>query len=102
MEEPRLIEMDLVNGRVSLGRISRGGTGCVGRGFHARPHGGESVAMLRERVLSALDDISKLALLMPCYVTHSGVIRAAMAGGAQSTDFDLTVAFGGSVVWNPH
>jgi alpha-ribazole phosphatase len=71
--------------------------------MHARPHGGESVAMLRERVLSVFDHILKARSLdaVLC-VTHSGVIRAAMARGDQSIDFDLTVAFGGSVVWNPH
>ena len=70
--------------------------------MHARPHGGESVAMLRERVLSVLDEISKdRSFDAALCVTHSGVIKAAMARGDQSTDFDLTVAFGGSVAWSP-
>ena len=105
MEEPRLIEMDFGQWEgLPWSDLPREELDAWAEDFmHARPHGGESVAMLRERVLSALDDISKARSLdaVLC-VTHSGVIRAAMAGGAQSTDFDLTVAFGGSVVWNPH
>ena len=105
MEEPRLIEMDFGQWEgLPWSDLPREELDAWAEDFmHARPHGGESVAMLRERVLSAFDDISKARPLdaVLC-VTHSGVIRAAMAGGAQSTDFDLTVAFGGSVVWNPH
>ena len=105
MAEPRLIEMDFGQWEgLPWSDLPREELDAWAEDFmHARPHGGESVAMLRERVLSAFDDISKAyshdAVLC---VTHSGVIRAAMAGGTQFTDFDLTVAFGGSVVWNPH
>jgi len=104
MVEPRLIEMDF--GRwegLPWSDLPREELDAWAEDFmHARPHGGESVAMLRERVLSVFDDISKARSLdaVLC-VTHSGVIRAAMARGDQSTDFDLTVAFGGSVAWNP-
>lgn len=44
--------------------------------FHARPHGGESVAMLRERVRSAL---TRLDNKMTLWVSHAGVYRALMA-----------------------
>ncbi len=45
---------------------------------HARPHGGESVAMLASRVGAALD-ASPPADPPVLWVTHSGVIRAACA-----------------------
>ncbi len=105
MAEPRLIEMDFGQWEgIPWSDLPREELDAWAKDFmHARPHGGESVAMLRERVLSVFDDISKASPLdaVLC-VTHSGVIRAAMAGGDQSKDFDLTVAFGGSVVWKPH
>ena len=50
--------------------------------LHARPHGGESVAMLLARTRAALADLR--ATGAPCIaVTHAGVIRAALfvAGG---------------------
>ena len=63
--------------------------------MHARPHGGESVAMLSGRVADALADWSvrrePIAL-----VTHSGVIKAAFsAQGTQPRDFASSVDFGG-------
>jgi alpha-ribazole phosphatase len=61
--------------------------------LHARPHGGESVAMLRARVLAALADHrpdSGTRLL----VTHAGVIKAATAHG---DDWPAAVPFGESV-----
>ena len=104
MAEPRLIEMDF--GRwegLPWSDLPREELDAWAKDFmYARPHGGESVAMLRERVLSVLDDISKARSFdaVLC-VTHSGVIRAAMACGDQPTNFDLSVAFGGSVAWSP-
>ncbi len=104
MVEPRLTEMDF--GRwegLPWSDLPREELDAWAKDFmYARPHGGESVAMLRERVLSVFDEISKARSLdaVLC-VTHSGVIRAAMARGDQSADYDLTVAFGGSVAWSP-
>ena len=104
LAEPRLIEMDFGRWEGLLwSHLPREELDAWAEDFmHARPHGGESVAMLRERVLSVLDEISKdRSFDAALCVTHSGVIKAAMARGDQSTDFDLTVAFGGSVAWSP-
>ena len=63
--------------------------------MHARPHGGETVTMLRRRVDAALADWSgrkeRIAI-----VTHSGVIKAACSGGGtRPRDFAVSVDFGG-------
>ena len=44
--------------------------------FHARPHGGESVAMLQKRVRTALRSLDNTPTL---WVSHAGVYRALMA-----------------------
>ena len=63
--------------------------------MHARPHGGESVAMLQGRVREALTHWS--ARREPiAVVTHSGVIRAAFSGdGDTARDFGVSVDFDG-------
>ena len=65
--------------------------------MHARPHGGESVAMLRDRVTSALTHWS--ARREPiAIVTHAGVIKAAcMDEGDGPWDFKPPVDFGGII-----
>lgn len=60
---------------------------------HARPHGGESVAMLTERVrkaLQALGACDGTSLI----VTHLGVIRAAMALAARADAWQARIGFG--------
>lgn len=65
--------------------------------MHARPHGGESVAMLRDRVAAALADWSARAEPI-AVVTHAGVIKAAcMAEGDEPWDFKPPVDFGGII-----
>lgn len=64
--------------------------------LHARPHGGESVAMLRHRTLEALKDISERTLPI-LIVTHSGVIKAALAKSDRAEDFNTQIDFGGHV-----
>ena len=100
--EPRLIEMDF--GRWE-GRpwsdLPRKELDAWAKDFmHARPHGGESVAMLSERTSKALAEISECEAgnAVLC-VTHSGVIKAAMACGGRSSDYDYAVAFGETAVW---
>jgi alpha-ribazole phosphatase len=44
--------------------------------FHARPHGGESVAILQKRVRTALRNLDNTPTL---WVSHAGVYRALMA-----------------------
>ena len=64
--------------------------------LHARPHGGESVAMLQSRTLSALTgwhERDEPVLI----VTHAGVIKAALAKGDTAGDFDTKIDFGGFV-----
>ena len=65
--------------------------------MHARPHGGESVAMLQSRVGEALGHWS--ARQEPiAVVTHAGVIKAACsAGGSRARDFSVSVDFGGII-----
>lgn len=60
---------------------------------NARPHGGESVADLRERVQDGLLAMPKHTLI----VTHAGVIKAALAKGDTPTDFNTQIEFGGIV-----
>ncbi|MEM9124062.1 MAG: alpha-ribazole phosphatase [Pseudomonadota bacterium] len=61
--------------------------------LHARPHGGESVAMLKHRVDRALADIRQ-AGQSTLVVTHSGIIRVVLARGDRAEDFDAAVGFG--------
>lgn len=64
--------------------------------FNARPHGGESVAMLQARTFDALADWRQRDELV-LIVTHAGVIRAALAGGETAEDFRVQIDFGGFV-----
>ena len=65
--------------------------------LHARPHGGESVAMLRSRVGAALADWS--ARNEPIViVTHAGVIKVASTGDDDPVwDFTVPIGFGGII-----
>ena len=65
--------------------------------LHARPHGGESVAMLRSRVSSALAEWSARGEPI-VIVTHAGVIKAASAeAGDPVWDFKVPIDFGGII-----
>ena len=64
--------------------------------LHARPHGGESVAMLRQRSLDAIDEFRRSGKQY-VVVTHAGVIKAVLADGDKSTDFGFEIDFGGIV-----
>jgi alpha-ribazole phosphatase len=57
--------------------------------MHARPHGGESVAMLAARVAAAIADCPAGERII--VVTHAGPIRAALAA------WDRPVAYGEAV-----
>lgn len=57
--------------------------------LHARPHGGESVAMLLARIRAALPDADGAVV-----VTHAGPIRAALVATGDPTGWDRRVAFG--------
>lgn len=64
--------------------------------LHARPHGGESVAMFRKRVLMSLREFAATGKRYTV-VTHAGVIKVAMARGDSPESFDYAVDFGGVV-----
>ncbi len=57
--------------------------------MHARPHGGESVAMLAERAAAALDEADGALA-----VTHMGVIRAALARAGRPGAWETRLGFG--------
>lgn len=93
--DARLIEFDFGGweGR-AWGAIPRAEIDAWAADFqHARPHGGESVAMLAERVGAALSEaraVSPPAL----WVSHAGVARAAAALTGQAEGWDKRLGFG--------
>lgn len=64
--------------------------------LHARPHGGESVQMLRERVAAAIADYRRSGV-SHVVVTHAGVIKAALAQTGHPDGWKVVVEFGASV-----
>jgi alpha-ribazole phosphatase len=93
--DPRLIEMDFGRWEARLwAEIDRGELDAWAADFdHARPHGGESVAMLAARVGAALA-AEKPSAPPVLWVTHSGVVRAACAitGAGEGWATDLGFA----------
>ena len=61
--------------------------------LHARPHGGESVHMLRERAGAALDDYRRSGL-SHVVVTHAGIIKAARVRSGEPEGWRSSVGFG--------
>ena len=68
--------------------------------LHARPHGGESVAMLTARTREALAEYAALQdhILI---VTHAGVIKAALATGRTAAAYAATISYGGFITLIP-
>ena len=64
--------------------------------LHARPHGGESVRMLRDRVGSAIADYRRSGA-SHVVVTHAGVIKAALARAGHPDGWKAVVGFGASI-----
>ena len=99
-QDPRLIEMDFGSweGRLWT-EIPRDEIDAWTTDFmNARPHGGESVAMLKERTFDALNDI--LAMERPTIiVTHAGVIKAALSTGDSPENFNTQIGFGQIAAW---
>ncbi|MEM6682427.1 MAG: alpha-ribazole phosphatase family protein [Pseudomonadota bacterium] len=60
----------------------------------ARPHGGESVMMLYARASAALADYRENDTLL---VTHSGIIKCALASNLSPAGLNTQIAFGASV-----
>jgi alpha-ribazole phosphatase len=69
--------------------------------MHARPHGGESVAMLLARTRRALDRC-RAAPGHALVVTHAGPIRAALlATGGNAAAWHRAVGFGEAIALDP-
>lgn len=65
--------------------------------LHARPHGGESVAMFMSRVEAALADWSARRETV-AVVTHAGVIKVACSRSSElPRNFDASIGFGGII-----
>ena len=64
--------------------------------FHARPHGGESVHMLRARVEAAIADYRRSGE-SHVVITHAGVIKAALARSGHPDGWKAAVEFGAAV-----
>ena len=64
--------------------------------LHARPHGGESVHMLRERAWTALDDYRRSGF-SHVVVTHAGVIKAARVRSGEPEGWRSSIDFGGVI-----
>ncbi|MEM9050041.1 MAG: alpha-ribazole phosphatase [Pseudomonadota bacterium] len=93
--EPRLSEMDFGAWEgVAWDAIPRAELDAWAADFlHARPHGGETVAMLLARVaaaLSALADAGGDTLI----VAHAGVIKAALVAHGDKDGWEARPAFG--------
>lgn len=61
--------------------------------LHARPHGGETVAELRTRVLSGVEEYASRDGTQ-VIVCHAGVIKAAFATGDNASDFNAAPDYG--------
>lgn len=96
--DPRLAEMDFgAWEKAAWDAIPRGGLDAWAADFHhARPHGGESVAMLSARVAEALA-AHRAAGGDAVLVTHMGVIRAALAAAGRADAWSLRLPFGAIV-----
>ena len=68
--------------------------------LHARPHGGESVAMLAARTQEAIVELGNTQKHV-LIVTHAGVIKAALAAGSTTADYSATISYGGFVTLIP-
>lgn len=64
---------------------------------HGRPHGGESVAMLKARVDPCIGEWASRAGSV-LIVTHAGAIRATLAPDLEQESFNANISFGEHVV----
>ena len=99
--DPRISEMDFAawEGR-PWSAIPRAELDAWAADFlDARPHGGESVRMLRRRCREAVEDYAGRAgdTLVVC---HAGVVRAVFARGYDADDFKTSIGYGETLLWN--
>jgi len=95
-EDPQLIEMDFGSWEArQWSDIPRTEIDSWANDFfHARPHGGESVAMLHKRAVKALTHWQRKDISTTLIVTHAGVIRAALSDGINAESFNTKIEFG--------
>ncbi len=99
--DPRVREMDFAawEGR-AWSAIPRAELDAWAADFlDARPHGGESVRMLKRRCREAIEDYAGRAgdTLVVC---HAGVVRAVFARGCDADDFKTSIGYGETLIWN--
>ena len=95
--DPRLAEMDFGAWEgLAWDAVPRAGLDAWAADFlHARPHGGESVAMLRARIRDAMAEHRAAAGAgTRLLVTHAGVIKAALATGDDAAGWPSALPFG--------
>lgn len=93
----RLSEMDFGNWQgLSWDQVPRAEVDLWAQDFfRARPHGGESVAMVETRVRDLLTEFaSRIANETVIAVTHKGLIRAALAVTGQPDPWQFDPGFG--------
>lgn len=95
-EDPRIAEIDFGTWeRVAWSAIPRLELAAWAADFHgARPHGGENLTMLAERVGAALAD-TPASDPPTLWVCHSGVVRAACALLGRAERWRTELDFGG-------
>lgn len=94
-EDPRLVEMDFGSWEgLPWAALPRDELDAWSANFHhARPHGGESVAMLADRVAAALAEVP-VGPAPTLWVAHAGVARAAAALTGAAGGWDTRLGFG--------
>ena len=97
--DPRLSEMDFGSWEgTSWDDIPRGELDDWAADFlHAKPHGGESIAILRARVMQAYMHYRNTSPSSHLWVCHAGIIKAAMSRGNMADDYKTSVDFGGII-----
>ncbi|MDX1291582.1 MAG: alpha-ribazole phosphatase [Hyphomonas sp.] len=98
VRDERLVEMDFGAWEMRLWRdLPRHELDAWATDFlHARPHGGESVAMLTERTQAAITQLGALDG-HTLVVTHAGVIKAVFAAAGGHHHYRSAVAYGGLI-----
>lgn len=69
--------------------------------LHARPHGGESVAILKARADEVLSELATRQT-DTLVVTHAGIVRAVFADGPDAHHFQTQIEYGGLLRFPQH
>jgi alpha-ribazole phosphatase len=102
-QDDRLVEMDFGRWEMQAwGDLPRHELDAWASDFlHARPHEGESVAMLTARTRDAISELN-LPDSHTLMVTHAGVIKAALAALGGDHHYRSSVAYGGFITLLEH